>query len=645
LAAGFPAGRVFKCVNVYMCGICGIYHYGNDSPVPHVAVEKMMQAMAHRGPDDDGLYCDDGLCLGMRRLSIIDISTGKQPITNETGEIVIVQNGEIYNYLELRDKLIKKGHKFTTRSDTEVIVHLYEEYGTECFRMLNGMFGIALWDKRSRKLFLVRDRFGIKPLNYALVNGRLVFGSEIHLVLQGAGVSREIDPEALEFYLGYYYINAPRTLFKAVRKVPSASYLECSAGGVRIVNYWRPTNVYETGRDEEFFEERLRDVLSESVRLQLQSEVPLGVFLSGGLDSTSLVAFMRQHVSGRVKTFSIGFDDSSYSELSQAESVAKLYETEHYPTVMKPGHVPELLPKLIRNMGEPNGDWSAVANYLVSEEAKKQVTVVLRGDGGDEIFGGYPTYNAYLLAGYVRKIPQFIRNGIVKKLIHALPVSDKRVSFDFKAKRFIDGVDLPALQAHYFWKEIFPADLRRSLVSPEFRRESLNGCIYSDLDAVAEEIDPAHTVDALMYLDLRIFNQGCTLPVSDITSMAVSLEGRVPFLHNEVVDFAYSIPYNLKIRGMQTKYIFRKAMKPLLPPEIVNMKKKGFSVPGAGWIKNELKEYITDTLSPGNMAKMPFINPGPVQHILDDHFNARMDNTRRITCLAALAVWYDCFFG
>lgn len=627
-----------------MCGICGIYEFGNsDAALREEKVRRMMKAMEHRGPDDDGIHNEENISLGMRRLSIIDIATGKQPIYNESKDICVVYNGEIYNYLSLMTELKKKGHVFTTKSDTEVIVHLYEEYSTESFEKLNGMFGFALWDRRSQTLYLVRDRFGIKPLCYSINNEKLIFGSEIHLLLHDQSVSKEIDPEALDAYLAYYYINAPRTLFKSIRKVPAASYLECRNGEFVIKPYWRLSNNYMENDNEEFIAQRIRELLSESVKLQLQSEVPLGVFLSGGLDSTSIVAFMREHLSSPVKTFSIGFDERSYSELPQADIVAKLYGTEHHPTVMSADRVPELLPKLIRNMGEPNGDWSAVANYLVSQEAKKQVTVVLRGDGGDEIFGGYPTYNAARLAKYMRIVPKFIRNGIIKRMVHALPVSDKRLSFDYKIKRFIEGIDLPALQAHYFWKEIFPPSMRYDLVKPGYHINRNGMAVYEDILNVAGELSAENLGDTLSYLDMRIFNQGCTLPVSDITSMAVSLEGRVPFLDNDLVDFAYSIPFNLKIRGLKTKYIFRKAMEPMLPREITRMKKKGFTIPAGGWIKKELKSYVTDILSQDNLRRIPFMNPGAVEPLLKDHFDGKKDNTRNITCLVSLAVWYDCF--
>ncbi len=626
-----------------MCGISGIYNFQNGETASEAVVRSMMEKMEHRGPDDEGIYVSGPLCLGMRRLSIIDRASGKQPMSNEAKDIWVVFNGEIYNYLSLMESLKKKGHAFKTKSDTEVIVHLYEEYGTESFAMLNGMFAFALWDGKKRALYLVRDRFGIKPLVYSVVNGKIVFGSEIHLLFQDQDVSKEISPEALNFYLAYYYINAPRTIFNAIKKVPSASYLECKDGTIAIKRYWTLRNEYVQYDSEENYSEKLRDLMSEAVKLQLQSEVPLGVFLSGGLDSTAILAFMRQHVSEKIKTFSIGFQESSYSELPEADAVATMYETEHHPTVMYPEHIPELLPKLLRYMGEPNGDWSGVANYLVSQEAKKLVTVVLRGDGGDEIFGGYPTYNAANISRMLRIIPRSFRNGILKRIIDALPVSHDRLSFDYKAKRLLGGIDLSFLEAHHYWKEVFSPDRRDGLLHSDYHVNENGSLVLNEIKSIAGELQSENPGDTLTYLDLRIFNQGCTLPVSDITSMAVSLEGRVPFLHNEVVDFAYSIPFDLKIRGMQTKYIFREAMKGLLPKRILRMKKKGFTVPGASWISGELKPYITDILSEDSISNVPFLNYKPVRQILNDHFDLKVDNTRRITCLTALVVWYNCF--
>ena len=627
-----------------MCGICGIYNFkeGNTG-VSTELVHRMMDAMTHRGPDDDGIHNDKFVSLGMRRLSIIDVATGKQPIYNERRDICVVYNGEIYNYLPLMENLKKKGHKFETKSDTEVIVHLFEEFGTESFSMLNGMFAFALWDKRKQTLYLVRDRFGIKPLNYAVINRKIIFGSEIHLLLLDPDISKEIDPEALDFYLAYYYINAPRTIFKAIRKVPSASYLMCTGGDISIKRYWQLSCEYVEEKDEEFYTGKIRELLNESVKLQLQSEVPLGVFLSGGLDSASIVAFMRKHVTGTIKTFSIGFDEKSYSELTEAESVARMFETDHHPIILKPDHVPEHIPKMMRKWGEPNGDWSFIPNNLVSQEAKKLVTVILRGDGGDEIFGGYPTYIAARLAKYMRIVPKFIRNGIIKKMVHALPVSDKRLSFDYKIKRFVEGIDLPPLQAHYFWKEIFPPSMRYDLVNQDYHINRNGMMINEDILETASELKTVNMGDTLTYLDMRIFNQGCTLPMSDIASMAESLEGRVPFLDNDLVDFAYTIPFKLKLKRMKTKYIFREAMKEMLPPEITRMKKKGFTIPAGGWIKKELKSYVTDILSQDNLRRIPFVNPGAVEPLLKDHFDGKKDNTRKITCLVSLAVWYDCF--
>ncbi len=626
-----------------MCGICGIYNFRSNELASETVVRKMMDAMEHRGPDDEGVYTKGPLSIGMRRLSIIDRATGKQPMCNETEDVWVVYNGEIYNYLPLMEELRRKGHIFRSKSDTEVIVHLYEEYGTDSFSMLNGMFAIALWDNERKTFYLVRDRFGIKPLAYSIINGRLIFGSEIHLLFKDPDVSKEINLEALDLYFAYYYINAPHTIFNDVKKVPSASYLECKNGNINIIRYWNLQNSYTHYDNEEDYTEKIRDLMSESVKLQLQSEVPLGVFLSGGLDSTSILAFMRQHLSGKIKTFSIGFEDSSYSELPEADAVAKMYETEHHPTVMYPKDIPELLPKLLKHMGEPNGDWSGVANYLVSQEAKKSVTVVLRGDGGDEIFGGYPTYNAANLARLARKIPKSVRNRVINRLINFLPVSHRRLSFDYKAKRFLNGIDLPVFEAHHYWKEVFPPDRRNSLISSDYYVNQNGALVMDEIESIASEMQSENIEDTLTYLDLRIFNQGCTLPVSDITSMAVSLEGRVPFLHNEVVDFAYSIPFPLKNRGMQTKYIYRKAMQGLLPNRIVRMKKKGFVVPGASWIFHELKPYIIDVLSESNITKIPCLNAKPVQKVLKDHFEMKVDNTRQITCLVAFVLWYDCF--
>ncbi|MFH1045751.1 MAG: asparagine synthase (glutamine-hydrolyzing) [Candidatus Omnitrophota bacterium] len=626
-----------------MCGICGIIDKENVLKPQGEAVRKMTATLLHRGPDEDGFYLKGNVAMGMRRLSIIDLKSGSQPMHNEDQSVWVVFNGFIYNYLELREQLIARGHIFYTSSDTEVLVHLYEEYKFDCVKHLNGMFAFAIWDEKEATFSLYRDRIGVKNIFYAHINGEFVFGSEMKALLTLPQLSREIDFQALDIYFSLYYIPAPFTIFKPIRRLEPAHYLVYTPKSqqVREYRYWEFSAGGEDSRPERYYAEKILELLRASVRLQLKSDVPLGLFLSGGIDSTTLLALVSQEIRTTVKTFSVGFKEKSYSELDQARLVAKLYASDHHEVIMEPQQVIKLLPDIITHLDEPNGDWSAIPNYLLSQLAKQEVSVALCGAGGDELFAGYPTYTAYYLAGAYRRLPALLKDTVIKNIVNRLPVSLNRLSFDYKAKAFIRAADADPIEAHFRWKEIFSKEAKAELYSAlgkEKMRDYDSLEVFSRYDSDLQSFDG---LSKLLFLDTRVFHAACTLYVTDITTMANSLECRVPFLDNAIIDFAWQIPSRLKHRGLTTKYILRQAVSRLLPKEIVRLKKKGFILPTGSWLKGPLKGFMQEILSSENIKGIKVLNEAYVRQLIDEHFTAKKDNTRQLTALISFVLWYN----
>jgi asparagine synthase (glutamine-hydrolysing) len=580
----------------------------------------------------------------MRRLSIIDLAGGHQPVTNEDGTIWVVLNGEIYNYREWRPTLEARGHRFASDSDTEVIVHLYEEYGDEFVHHLRGMFGIALWDKRRETLILVRDRLGIKPLYYATQGDRLTFGSELKALLPD-GVSREVDRQALHEFLSYNYIPGPRTIFKAVRKLQPGHRLIARHGRVVVEPYWQPEPPSAASRNVEpvaYYLERLTDLLKEAVRYRLIADVPLGVFLSGGLDSSSVVALMREVSSDPIKTFSIGFEDASYNELPYARLVAQHFETEHHEFMVKPDAV-DIVPKLVHFFDEPFADSSAIPCYYLSELARRHVTVALGGDGGDEVFAGYETYTAWKLASYYRGLSAPLR-AVIPPLVSRLPVSHSKISFDYKAKRFIQGALLPPERGHYAWKEVFSDDMKRELYAANGRAAALEDPFHV-FERQFAACQATAMLSRLQYVDLRVYLPDDILVKVDRTSMAHSLEARVPLLDHKLVEFAATIPPELQLRGLRKKYLLKRVMAHRLPGKILNRKKGGFNVPVPSWLRDELRDYTRDVLSEKRLREQGFFDPGFVQRLVRDHQELRADYSRNIWGLLIFALWYEEYGG
>jgi asparagine synthase (glutamine-hydrolysing) len=617
-----------------MCGICGLATAERGAFADIETVRRMNSRLVHRGPDSDGIFQKDGVALAMRRLSIIDLEHGDQPISNEDGSVTVVQNGEIYNYRELRRELERSGHRFATASDTEVLVHLYEEHGDGFVERLRGMFALALWDGREQRLLLARDRFGIKPLYYRLAGKTLSFASELKAMLEQPGFSRAIDPQAVAAYLAFNSIPAPLTIFAEARKLPAGTLLAWRDGSAEQTRYARPAPVAAEQvrrRPERELAGELRETLRDSIRAHLVADVPVGVLLSGGVDSAGITALAAGEQGEAVKTFSVGFEEASFDELDRARLVAARYGTDHHEIVLRPDAV-ELFPKLVEAFDEPFGDSSALPTYLVSELAAGEVKVALSGEGGDELFGGYYTYVADLLAPRLGRLA-----ALAGPLAEMLPSSDSKVSLDYKAKRFARGAGLPPLERHHAWKEIFSRQLQGSLLGgrdPGWDPVDLYRERYA-------ETAGAEPLARLQDVDLGIYLVDDLLVKTDRSSMAHSLELRVPFLDTEVAGMALGLATPLKVRGLAKKRLLRRALAPLLPKEVLRGPKQGFSIPVAAWLRGPLQGFARETLSAETLSRQGWLDPATVTSLLDRHCAGREDLSRQLWGLIAFTLWFD----
>jgi len=617
-----------------MCGICGVA--GGDTAAGRELVGRMCAAMVHRGPDDEGITQLDGVTLGMRRLSIIDIEGGHQPMHNEDSTVWVIQNGEIYNHIELRDLLLASGHTFNTQSDTEVLVHGYEQWGEDMVERLNGMFAFAVLDRRRGSVLLARDRMGIKPLHYAIDGRRLVFASELKALLRDPALRRGIDPAALDQYLAHEFVPSPASIVRGIDKLQPAQTLTWSLkdGTHRLRRYWTPELGVGDGRrrvQENLQEEseRLRAVLRESVRKELISDVPLGVFLSGGIDSSAVAAMMTQ-LGGDVKSFSVGFADRSFDESSHARKVAQFLGTEHHELTLEPDMLLGLIPKLPSLLDEPLGDASIIPTYLLSEFTRRHVKVALGGDGGDELFAGYPTMQAHRLASYYLRAPRVLREGLVEPVVRRLPVSRGNLSFDFRAKRFVDGARYPVAERHQRWMGSFGAEERKALLSRDAWHEVEVG-----------EVRYTDPLNQVLMLDMRFYLENDILVKLDRASMMASLEGRVPLLNNDFVEYATRLPMNMKLRGMRSKFLLKRALRGLLPDSILNRPKKGFGIPVAHWFRGPLKEQMLSVLSPERIAREGYFDATVVARLISDHLAGRRDNRKQLWTLFAFEMWHE----
>ncbi|HEY6212011.1 MAG TPA: asparagine synthase (glutamine-hydrolyzing) [Vicinamibacterales bacterium] len=623
-----------------MCGIAGFVE-SSAATRPLLAdeqstlIHRMCDVIRHRGPDDEGVYVEPGVALGMRRLSIIDLSTGHQPIHNEDRTIWIVFNGEIYNFPQLRRELEEAGHAFYTNTDTEAIVHAYEEWGLDAVRRLRGMFGFAIWDARSRRLVIARDRIGIKPLHYAMVDGRLYFGSEIKSLLEAPDLPRDLDPDALDHYLSFLYTPPDGSIFHSVRKLPPGHVLAWQDGRVDVQRYWQLPAEETFGGSEAEAVEALRATLADAVKSHLISDVPLGAFLSGGIDSSLVVGLMAESGGARVKTFSIGFDEPEYDELEHARTVADHFGTDHHEFVVKPDAV-AILDRLIAHFDEPFADASAIPTWYVSEMARRHVTVVLSGDGGDELFGGYDRYLPHpRVVAFDKYSPRALRR--------VAAIAADRLPHGARGKNFLRHVGRGERGRYIDAIRFFGADEKPALLSPD---------LYAAMQGPDPEVRLAAHFDRfarlpwasqMMRFDAETYLPEDVLTKVDRMSMAHSIESRVPLLDNEVIAFAASLPASLKIRDGRRKHALKAVAATLLPKPILERKKQGFGVPLDVWFRGNLRELFADTLlSPASLQRGYFQAPF-VTRIVDEHLSGRRDHTLRLWQLVVFERWHQLF--
>jgi len=623
-----------------MCGISGILEFDQARVVARETVHRMNESLRHRGPDDEGIFVGPGIGLGHRRLSIIDVAGGHQPLSNEDGTIWVLLNGEIYNYADLRQELITKGHRFTTRSDTEAIVHLYEECGEECFAKLRGMFAIVIWDSNQRRLLLARDRVGKKPLYYYADRNRIIFGSELKAILAADSIPRAVDPLAVSDYFSLSYIPAPRTIYKSVRKLQPAHYLVVNAAGLREAPYWRLSFSNVQNHTEAEWCELIREQLCEATRVRLMSEVPLGAFLSGGVDSSSIVAMMSRLMDRPVTTCSIGFSAQEYDESKFARQIASQFKSDHHEDVVEVEAL-DVIDKLAWHYDEPFADSSAVPTYYVSKIARRQVTVALGGDGGDENFAGYRRYIFDRMENQMRSfVPASIRRTVFGPLGRWYP-GLAWAPRPLRAKATLQSLSRSPLEGYFNSVSVFRPDEKSHLFTPDFQRQLAD---YDSLDVLRKHYDEADTTDPLsriQYVDIKTYLPDDILTKVDRASMAVSLELRAPILDHQFMELVASIPSDLKLRGRTGKYIFKKAMEPLLPQDILYRSKQGFAIPLNRWFRQELKELGYELVVASN--KDGILDGNYLSKIWKQHQAGTFDRSAYLWTVLMFRKWQQVF--
>jgi asparagine synthase (glutamine-hydrolysing) len=632
-----------------MCGIVGIVDF-TGRPIDARLLGRMCEAIRHRGPDDQGLVRFpltpmDGqgrpsAALGSRRLSIIDVQGGHQPMANEDGTVWTVLNGEIYNFQELRRTLERQGHRFATRTDTEVLVHLYEERGEAFVSALDGMFALAIWDDRRGRLLLARDRFGKKPLFYSAIGSRVVFASELQALLLDPSISREADPEALDYYLTYMAIPAPLSIYRAVRKLPPASLLTHSRDGISIERYWALSYTPKRQLSEAEAGERVLGLLTEAVRKRLVSDVPLGAFLSGGVDSSAVTALMARLSDQPVRTFSIGFEEEDYTELPHARRVAERFGCRHEEFIVRPRAV-EVLPKLVRHFGEPFADSSAIPSYYLSKLTREHVTVALNGDGGDETFAGYTRHLANRLAELWQHTPALVRGpvGWVGRRLPSRRADPRR--WPARVERFLIASELPRAARYRRWVGVFTPDQKRELVGTPNGFPAEAGIV----DRLFQGSGALDAVDAALAVDTAFYLPTDLLVKMDIATMANSLEARSPFLDHHLVEFAAQLPSHLKLRQLTSKYILKQALHGLVPPKNLRRGKRGFAVPIGRWFRGELRGFLTDHLAAARVARTGWVRQSAIARLMRDHLEGRRDVAHQLWSLLMLELWHREFIA
>lgn len=627
-----------------MCGICGVINLDLQEPLDPAELVKMTGALRHRGPDDEGIYVDGPVGLGHRRLAIIDLATGKQPIANEDRTIWIVCNGEIYNYRELRQSLLKAGHLFSSASDTEVILHAYEMYGPDCVNRLNGMFAFAIWDWRRRRLFLARDRVGIKPLYYTKSPGVFLFGSELKAILQHPAIEKRLDLTALQQYLSLEYVPTPRTIFTGINKLPPGHtlILEPSRDQMAVQSYWdmslARSEGYGAPRIEDYLTE-FKDIFTGVIRQELTADVPVGVLLSGGMDSSAIAVQATKLASRKVQTFTVAFEDTSFDESRQARRLAQYLGSEHFEITLTANKMLELVPRLADFIDEPLGDSSFIPAFMLSEFTRQQVKVALGGDGGDELFAGYSTLQAHrLMRPYQVLVPEWLQGYLADRLINYLPVTFDNISLDFKIRRFLQGQTSPPLLRHHFWLGSFTSQQKRLLLKTG--NGSPNG-VESLILSHGRHSGAREILNQILYCDMKLYLEGDILPKVDRASMANSLEVRVPFLNYRMLEFASRLPLCFKLHGLTRKYLLRQAFKDLLPPAVLRRTKKGFNMPVAKWLTGPLRPLAEDLFSEKRLQRGGLFNAKYVRTLLNEHLSRRQDHRKLLWTLLVFELWRE----
>ncbi len=625
-----------------MCGITGWINLKKDKSINDRAIlHEMCERMKHRGPDSEGLWNEDTVALGMRRLSIIDLATGEQPVYNEDKSVVVVMNGELYNFREVRADLEERGHKFETHSDTEILPHLYEEFGDAMLDQINGMFAFALWDKLRERMLIARDRFGEKPLYYGVFDGTLVFGSELKVLLANPLVKTELNLDAVRQFLSFDYVPAPASIYKNIFKLPAAHCLTVENGKVSTKRYWNLT-WEKSESDFDSKTEELRTLLADAVRMRLVSDVPLGILLSGGIDSSTVAAYATQFSTERVKTFSIGFEEDSFDESKFARQVAEHLGTEHYEERLSVGKAADLISQIGTWLDEPMSDGSLIPTFLLSRFVRRHVTVALGGDGGDEIFAGYPMYWAHRVARAYERIPKAIRSGMIEPVVNSLPVSTKNMSFDYKAKRFVAASKYDLVTRHHSYFGSFSPDGQRRVLSRDVLEQTEED-VYRSARELLRICDATNDIEKMQFLDINYYMAEDILTKVDRASMAVSLEVRAPFLDPRVAQFAASIPIDYKLKGNKGKYILKKAVEPLLPASILKRPKKGFGIPIAEWLKGRLNPLLHDLLDPSRLRDQGLFDPKFVAKLIGEHESGAASHHKQLWTLLVFQLWIDNF--
>ena len=624
-----------------MCGIAGFTTHRHQPEKPEMALADMTNALSHRGPDAEGAYSDPAIRLGHRRLSILDLAGGAQPMSSADGRWHIVFNGEIYNYVELRRDLEARGVVFQTQSDTEVLLQAWAEDGADCLPRLNGMFAFAIWDAREKRLTLARDPLGIKPLYYANHRGELLFASELRSLLRYPGFKPGLDPASINKYLAFGYIPAPSTAYAGVRKLEPGQVVIWSPAGRRTEYFWDlpiEDNPVGAGTFDESAE-ATRDLLREAVRYQLRSDVEVGILLSGGIDSSAVAALAAPLAGRKLHSFSIGFQEASYNELPFAEMVARKVGTEHHHQTLTPTDVAGALPQIYRGLDEPLGDASLVPTWFLSRLAASKVKTVLGGDGGDELFAGYPSFQAHLLMERLSFLPVGVRDAI-NHLIQRMPVSHNYKSIPFLLAQFLKGLGLPAEIRFLLWMGACGNAERRDLLAPEVRNELHRHNAFEDVTRLAYRSGLSGGLERIFYLCTKLYLQECVLMKVDRASMAHSLEVRVPFLDIDLVTHAFSLRADYKLRGRQTKLILKEALKNDLPPAILQRKKAGFAMPVAAWLQQDLKSWAQDLTDPSLIQSTGVLDPAAVRRMTEEHLNRRADHRRSLWSVLAFLAWW-----